>query len=256
MGPGVAAALLTVWGVTAGSLFFAGVVPPSMADTKGATPSAVLPATSLSRAAPASTPGDTDPDRPPGMPSAPDSDTAPDADTGSDADAGPGADTGPVDPASPAPDIPETETPETETPEAETPDTGTSGTADVAAAVWTGDAERGEQLARPCFVCHTAWPGAGNAIGPNLYGVVGRPVASVRYFHYSERLMRRGGLWKPARLDAFIAERKRFDQGSHMAFLPFQRNARDRRDLIAWLTTLRRPSGGPRPVLRDNPPPE
>ncbi|RMB07954.1 cytochrome c2 [Eilatimonas milleporae] len=244
MGPGVAAALLTVWGVTAGSLFFAGAMPPSMADTKGARPSAVLPAASLSRAAPAATPGDTDPDRPPGMPS------APDADTGSDTD------TGPVDPASPAPDIPETDTPETDTPEAETPDTGTSGIADAAATVWEGDAERGEQLARPCFVCHTAWPGAGNAIGPNLYGVVGRPVASLRYFHYSERLMRRGGLWTPARLDAFIAERKAFDQGSHMAFLPFQRNARDRRDLIAWLTTLRRPSGGPRPVLRDNPPPE
>lgn len=99
------------------------------------------------------------------------------------------------------------------------------------------DTNRGAQLARPCIVCHTISDGIGNKIGPNLWGVVGRPVANTEGFSYSERLMRRGGRWTPANLNDFFQETKAFDQGSHRAFQSLVRRE-DRAALISWLATL------------------
>lgn len=100
-----------------------------------------------------------------------------------------------------------------------------------------GDAARGHNLFRPCSVCHNADAAAGHKIGPNLAGVVGRDVATAPGFSYSERLMRRGGTWTPETLNAFIFETKKFDQGSHMAFLALSQLA-DRADLIAYLREI------------------
>lgn len=100
-----------------------------------------------------------------------------------------------------------------------------------------GDATRGYLLFRPCTVCHTYIEGEANKIGPNLFGVVGRPIASAKGFHYSEGILRQRGDWTPERLNAFIFESKKFTQGSHIAF---QRliDLSNRADLIAWLKTI------------------
>ncbi len=97
--------------------------------------------------------------------------------------------------------------------------------------------DRGAQVARPCIVCHTISEGIGNKIGPNLWGVVGRPIASADGFDYSERLMRREGLWTPENLNNFFMATKEFDQGSHRAFRQLVR-PEDRAALISWLATL------------------
>lgn len=55
------------------------------------------------------------------------------------------------------------------------------------------DSMKGSELAAPCSACHTFGKEDGNYIGPNLWGVVGRPIASTDGFDYSERLMRRKG---------------------------------------------------------------
>ena len=95
----------------------------------------------------------------------------------------------------------------------------------------------GARFASSCAACHSFGRGDPNSIGPNLWGVVGRPVASVAAFDYSERLMRRRGKWTRDSLDAFFSENKEFEQGSHMAFRRLTRTV-DRRDIIAWLSTL------------------
>ena len=97
---------------------------------------------------------------------------------------------------------------------------------------------RGSQLAAACVTCHTFGKGEANSIGPNLWGVVGRPVAGVDTFNYSERLMRRSGTWSPTSLEKFFTETKEFEQGSHMAFQRLVR-VEDRRGIIAWLSTLK-----------------
>lgn len=104
-------------------------------------------------------------------------------------------------------------------------------------ALENGDAERGKRLFHPCQACHSFKAGAANKIGPNLYGVVGREIASSPGFGYSEQLVKLSGIWTPERLNSFIFEEKKFRRGTHMAFRPFTELS-DRADLIAWLKKL------------------
>ncbi|WP_417450796.1 c-type cytochrome [Kordiimonas sp.] len=112
-----------------------------------------------------------------------------------------------------------------------------------------GDAAHGWKLFQPCTACHSYQEGAPNKIGPNLYGIVGRPIASANGFSYGERIIRLKGVWTPERLNAFMFESKKFDQGSHLAF---QRliELSDRADLIAWLQTIS-PEGEWGPISAD-----
>lgn len=96
---------------------------------------------------------------------------------------------------------------------------------------------RGREIASSCLACHTAGEGMPHKIGPNLWGVMGRDIARAPGFDYSEKLMLREGRWTPEKLNAFLFEVKRFDQGSHMAFLRLGK-LEDRAAIIHWLDSL------------------
>ncbi len=104
--------------------------------------------------------------------------------------------------------------------------------------VETVDIERGQDIASACLACHAAAQGAPHRIGPNLWGVVGRDIASAAGFNYSERLMRRTGSWSIETLSAFFLESKKFEQGSHMAFARLSK-PEDRAAIIKWLKSLK-----------------
>lgn len=114
---------------------------------------------------------------------------------------------------------------------------GNPETDDFQALLAQNEVMHGAELARACMVCHTVTENAGNGIAPNLWEVIGRPIASVPDFNYSERIMRREGTWTPQALNSFFLESKAFDQGSHRAFQSLARPA-DRAALISWLKTL------------------
>src|SRR5271156_1035713 len=65
-----------------------------------------------------------------------------------------------------------------------------------------------------CGDCHTVEPPSGTA--PALKGVVGRKVASLSDFQYSDALKAKGGTWTEAALDAFIANPKTYAPGTQM----------------------------------------
>jgi cytochrome c len=65
-----------------------------------------------------------------------------------------------------------------------------------------------------CGDCHTVDPPSGTA--PALKGVVGRKVASLPDFQYSDALKAKGGTWDEASLDAFIANPKAYAPGTQM----------------------------------------
>lgn len=96
--------------------------------------------------------------------------------------------------------------------------------------------ENAHRIVARCLVCHEIAEGTGHKIGPNLWGVVGRPVASAPNFNYSEALLRRGGTWTPQTLDIFFTEKKQFEQGSHLAFREL-RTREARAAVISWLKT-------------------
>jgi cytochrome c len=97
------------------------------------------------------------------------------------------------------------------------------------------DADKGQRLFRQCAACHTIAEGGGDRNGPNLYGIIGRPVAqgSAR-FGYTAALESIGGSWTPERMDAWIENPQRVAPGTSMIFAGIP-NGVDRADLIAYL---------------------
>ena len=99
-------------------------------------------------------------------------------------------------------------------------------------------AAHGQAVAqRFCAVCHTLNSGGHALVGPNLYGVVGRSVASAAGYNYSDALKGLHGDWDPSRLDAFLKNPRGYAPGTHMTFSGIT-SQHDRQDVIAYLQTL------------------
>ena len=84
----------------------------------------------------------------------------------------------------------------------------------------------------PCAVCHSLVKGK-NGIGPSLHGVVGARKASASGYAYSDALKKKGGLWTPPELDAYLTDSAAFVQGTKMAY--HQKDAAKRAAAIAVL---------------------
>jgi cytochrome c len=106
------------------------------------------------------------------------------------------------------------------------------------------DVGRGETSAKKCAACHTFDKGGRPLVGPNLWGVVGRPKASQPGFNYSTALKAKGGSWTIDDLNQFIANPRGFVPGTNMTFAGIPRTG-ERADIIAYLNSL---SDNPAPL--------
>lgn len=97
------------------------------------------------------------------------------------------------------------------------------------------DPAEGEKIFRKCMACHTVEEGK-NRVGPYLHGVVGRDVASVESFGYSDAMATwgEGRTWNVDLLDTYLADPRGVVEGTEMIFAGIKDEA-DRRDLIAFL---------------------
>lgn len=68
-----------------------------------------------------------------------------------------------------------------------------------------------------CHACHVVQKDGRNGVGPNLYGVAGRPAASLPGFNYSAALKASKLRWDDQTLDAFIAAPTKKVPGTRMA---------------------------------------
>jgi len=101
----------------------------------------------------------------------------------------------------------------------------------------SADAKKGEQDAKICATCHNFTKGGGPKIGPDLWGVVGRKIASVEGFAYSDSLKGVSGDWSYPELNKWIADPKALASGTKMAFAG-EKSAKKRADILAYLQTL------------------
>jgi cytochrome c2 len=111
----------------------------------------------------------------------------------------------------------------------------------LAAEVAAADPTAGEAFARRCAACHSMEQGGANKVGPNIWSVVDRPVASVPDYAYSDAMVAfsEGGAkrWDIDTLHAYLANPKEVVPGTKMVF-PGIRNAADLANVIAYLRTL------------------
>ena len=103
---------------------------------------------------------------------------------------------------------------------------------------------KGAKLFKKCKACHTVKRGGKNTIGPNLWEVIGREIASSPGFKYSGVLKDKGGNWSFAELNAFLANPKKYAKGTKMSFRGIKKNE-DRADLLVYLHSL---SDNPKPL--------
>jgi len=117
---------------------------------------------------------------------------------------------------------------------------------DIAPLMASADVAAGESLAgKQCASCHTFEEGGANKVGPNLFDVLGRPIASHEGFSYSSSLAEHSGdTWTYEHLNVFLHKPKDFASGTKMSFRGFPK-AGDRADMVAYLRTL---SGSPVPL--------
>lgn len=93
----------------------------------------------------------------------------------------------------------------------------------------------GRRIFHRCGACHNLVPGSGDRAGPNLWGVLGKPVATNSdRFGYTAALKDFGGIWTCARMDAWLASPRHTVPGTLMIFAGLPDGA-DRADVIAWL---------------------
>jgi cytochrome c len=98
----------------------------------------------------------------------------------------------------------------------------------------SADVGAGEAQFRACASCHNDAPGAAAKVGPNLFGVVGRPVASEAGFNYSGAMADHGGTWTFEELFHFLENPSGYIPGTAMSYRGMRR-ASDRANLIAYL---------------------
>ena len=104
--------------------------------------------------------------------------------------------------------------------------------------------QQGQNDAKVCLTCHNFGKGQGNKVGPDLYGVVGRQVASEAGFNYSPQLKAAGGTWTFEALNKWIDNPRADVPGTMMTFGGIA-SEKQRANIIAYLNSN---SDSPQPL--------
>lgn len=108
----------------------------------------------------------------------------------------------------------------------------------VLAALKNASAENGQDVFKRCTACHTPDKDGKAGTGPNLWGIVGRPVASSASFpRYSAAMKGHGGNWTFESLASYLHDPKGAVPGNQMAFAGIKSNE-ELADILAYLRTL------------------
>jgi len=100
----------------------------------------------------------------------------------------------------------------------------------------TADVAKGEAVFKKCGACHNADQGGANALGPELFGTPGHPIAAHPGFAYSDALKKVGGTWNWDNLSTWLASPKKFAPGTKMTFAGLS-NPQDRADVMLFLNS-------------------
>jgi len=95
-----------------------------------------------------------------------------------------------------------------------------------------------------CIACHTFNQDGKNGLGPNLYGIVGEPIAEGKGYTFSSGLKAHQGKWTYDELNKWLTKPAAFAPGTKMTFVGVP-DPKVRADVIAYLRSL---SPNPQPL--------
>lgn len=99
----------------------------------------------------------------------------------------------------------------------------------------SADVTKGAEVFKKCASCHTVTQGGANGIGPNLWATVGEAIAQGKGgYAFSDALKAKGGKWDFATLNEWIANPRKFANGTKMSFAGLA-DPKQRADVIVYL---------------------
>lgn len=109
----------------------------------------------------------------------------------------------------------------------------------------SADPAKGADVFKKCAACHNADKGGANALGPNLWGVLGEGIGQgAQGFAFSDALKSKGGAWDWQNLSDWLKSPKAFAPGTKMTFAGLSK-PEDRANIIAYLNQQ---SDAPKPM--------
>ena len=104
----------------------------------------------------------------------------------------------------------------------------------VAALIADADATKGAKIVKKCVSCHSFNRGGADKVGPNLYGIIGKNIASNPSYSYSKSLLAKEGIWNEEEIFHFLSNPKKYVSGTKMSFAGI-RKPKQLANLIAFL---------------------
>ncbi|MEO1044432.1 MAG: cytochrome c family protein [Pseudomonadota bacterium] len=95
-------------------------------------------------------------------------------------------------------------------------------------------ADAGAKVFSKCSSCHSIEKGGATGIGPNLYGIMGKPHGAAAGFAYSDAIKSISEPWGFENMDAWLTSPRRYADGTKMSFAGLSK-AEDRANIIAYL---------------------
>ena len=105
---------------------------------------------------------------------------------------------------------------------------------DIAALLALGDIAHGEKIFKKCAACHLVNKGGENKIGPALYGVIGKKVASKEDYKYSKAMAAYDKNWTFEEMNGYLRKPQSHIKGTKMAFAGLRKD-KDRASVILYL---------------------
>ena len=123
-----------------------------------------------------------------------------------------------------------------EAPEGSVVKTSVETSVDISAILALGDVDHGKKVFKKCSACHSIKEGGKNNIGPKLWSVMFRPVASINDYKYSNALAEYKKEWTWEEMNGFLIKPKEWIPGTKMAFAGLK-NEKDRASLILYMNS-------------------
>jgi cytochrome c len=105
---------------------------------------------------------------------------------------------------------------------------------DIAALLAMGDIEHGKKVFKKCAACHSINQEGGNKIGPKLWNVMFRSVASISDYKYSKALSNYKKEWSWGEMNGFLTKPSAWIKGNKMGFAGLKKE-KDRASIILYL---------------------